>query len=309
MNKINNQKEQINRKKENIWMIIDVALGILVASFEHSSYHTIPETIILGIFIGLLVFYLPAFIIHSLIKNFIAFYKKKSGELSLENIRYQRKQVINNITKYIGDYFVAEDYKIIKSKLEISKTLSLPTYETLMVDITNKKFLFYSANLGNFDKKIERMLENGALTINELEQVKSKDNLPALIKNLYAPYMFPKLYNFNDLNRVDVIDMTTADETRSYTMESKSGDALMGAIAGSLLSETIFNEYAAAGAVIGASGERKITENVDKKISYEFRVNIYLNDINESCKSIKLYREYELRELIGTLEYIKNNKG
>ena len=296
-------------KSELCWMSIYMLLGMLtflIPSLDNpadliSGYSNseiiigVISFIIIGAIYGLAIYYIPSFFIYRIFKN------------RQDNI--DKQEVINNTLRTVKEYFRNKDLKIIKSKLEISKMLSLSTYEMLIVDDKNKKFLFYSPRYCDFYKPIKKMLENGTLTINELEQIKSKNNLPSLIKDLYVPYTFPKVYNFNDLNRVDVIDMTTTDETRSYTMESKSGDALMGAIAGSLLSETIFNEYAAAGAVIGASGERKITENVDKKISYEFRVNIYLNDINESCKSIKLYREYELRELIGTLEFIKNNKG
>ena len=90
-------------------------------------------------------------------------------------------------------------------------------------------------------------------------------------------------------------------------MESKSGDALMGAFIGEMFSETVFDNYGTIGAIVGASGERKITENVDKKTNFAVCVNVYLNDINESYKSFTFTSESAVREFVGILEYIKNN--
>ena len=183
-----------------------------------------------------------------------------------------------------------------------------------LIDTENKKFGFYISSYDRYkytlfiDLIYDKM---DALSLDHtivVEPNSFKDEVFKEFKS-YTNDIYPcEIYNFSDLNRVELFDKSRTDENRIYTIQDKSGDALWGAIGGSLLSKTRFNEYATAGAIIGASGERKITENVKRDTHIEFCVTLYLNDIKHPYESFSVKNENKLHEFIGALEYIKNNK-
>lgn len=306
-------EKRFNLKVEIGWAFVYIVSAIVCILSEYSSSEiyldTILGAIIVGTFFGLVLIYLPSFVIyHVILKKIISYLKQLVEKGKQRNSHTERIQAINGIARYIRQYFLSKDYETIGANLSLSKYQSLSSGVEFFIDTKNKKFIFYSPCYEDFYKPIEKMLIENIISLTAIKQVTSKNNLPKEIKDLYVSCKIPKIYDFVDMNRFEVIDKTTTDEKRSYTMESNSGKALMGTIVGSMLSETVFEEYATAGAIIGASGERKITENVEKKINYEFCVNIYLNDINESYKSFTFTKEDDLRNFVGILEYIKNNK-
>lgn len=112
---------------------------------------------------------------------------------------------------------------------------------------------------------------------------------------------------FNDLIKIDIIDRTTVNTTRQFTMESKTGDSLVGAFLGDALLGGI--NGGTIGAIAGASGERNITETetlVDKKFAYD--IVLYINRLSNNALTINVNNEAKLKELVGTFQYILNNK-
>lgn len=256
--------------------------------------------------------YLPIFVLfHGLIYPIVNLIKRKNQEYELETKNYKG---LSQIEEMIKGYFDKKDREFIKENFTVSKTIELSTCD-FIIDTEHKTFSFFKpscisttySNLVDdliYKKFNLRELHKNKIDINNVQEEVYKE----LTSNTYDTCECNKIYNFRDLNRVELIDKSRTDEKRTYTMESKSGDAFWGAVAGSMLSETIFNEYATAGAVIGASGERNITENVERNTHIELSVTVYLNDINNPYETFTFTNENELREFIGALEYIKNNK-
>ena len=112
---------------------------------------------------------------------------------------------------------------------------------------------------------------------------------------------------FDDLIKIDIIDRTIVNTTRQFTMESKTGDSLVGAFLGDAFLGGI--NGSTIGAIAGASGKRNITETEsfeDRKIAFD--IVLYLNRLNNNTLIINVTNEEKLRELIGTFQYILNNK-
>lgn len=130
------------------------------------------------------------------------------------------------------------------------------------------------------------------------------DSIPSLCLVLILVLSFSATYP----SKVQFVDKTTVDENRTYTMESNAGNAMLGAIVGSMFDRTVFDNNAITGAMIGASGARRITEKVDRTVNTAFDVILYFNDINNLSHTIRFYNESDLREFIAVLEYIMNNK-
>lgn len=245
-----------------------------------------------------------------MIVSIVFFFKKmnKESEILAENYK-----VISEAEEIMRDYFDKKDKEFIKSNFTVSKNIELSTCD-FIIDTEHKTFCFFKPSCISTQyynlvddliyKKFNLREKQYEIDINNVKDEIYRE----LSSNTYNAYE-GKIYNFSDLNRVEFIDKSRTDEKRTYTMEDKSGDAFWGAVGGSLLSETIFNEYATAGAIIGASGERKITENVERSTDIELCVNVYLNDIDNPYKTFTFKNEDELREFIGALEYIKNNKN
>lgn len=262
--------------------------------------------------IGTIGLYFPMFTIcHGVIIPMVNFLKRKKQENELQAENYK---IVKEAENLIRDYFYKKDNEFIKSKFKVAKNIPLDNCINFIVDVENKTFTFFTSSFCStayhnvvddlvYKRFDLRKLHEGTIDINSLkEEIYSK-----LASKTYN-YNECKVYSFSDLNRVEFIDKSRTDEKRTYTMESKAGNALLGAVAGSMLSETIFNEFATAGAVIGASGERKITENVERSTHIELCVNVYLNDIDMPYQTFTFKSENKLREFIGALEYIKNNK-
>lgn len=267
------------------------------------------QNIFIKIIWMLIYFCLYIFLI-DIIVSVVFFFKNtsKEGELLAENYK-----IASQAEDFIRDYFDKKDNEFIESKFKISKNIQLNSCN-FIIDVENKTFGFFTPSFyyvayedmiyelvyKKFDLKEQ---PQNIIDINSL-----KEEIYNILESNTYDFCECKVYNFSDLNRVEFIDKSRTDEKRTYTMESKSGDAFWGAVGGSLLSETIFNEYATAGAIIGASGERKVTENVERDTHIEFCVNVYLNDIENPYETFTFNNENKLREFIGALEYIKNNK-
>lgn len=288
------KENNFNKKQEFCWLAFFIVMGAISES-----------NIIDGIIIGIIQYLFCFLVYHKIIKKII-----NKVKYNFEQDKLQQEKFINicNMSDVINEYFTKKDYNTINSQMNVSKKLELSNCTDFMIDTINKKFLFYTPRIiiTGLEEEVAKMLENGTVTMSEITNALSTNSVPTQFEGLYKFSL--KLYNFKDLNKIEFIDKTKTNETRTYTMEDKSGDALWGAVAGSMLSETIFDEYATAGAIIGASGERKITENVERDTHVEFCINLYLNDIDEPYKSFTLSYEDEVRQFVGILEYIKNNK-
>ena len=175
----NSNKKKFNIKKEVCWMLFDIAIAITSIVYEPSGLNMDGDTIlgvaIVGIFFGLVVIYLPAFIIYRLvIKHIISAIKKGIEQNNLRKLHTERIQAINGISNYIKQYFISKDYDQIRQNFVISKSVSLPNGTDFLVDTTNKMFLFYNYQFIEFYKPIEKMLIEGDLQIEHLKNTRNR---------------------------------------------------------------------------------------------------------------------------------------
>ena len=123
-------------------------------------------------------------------------------------------------------------------------------------------------------------------------------------------------FNYNDLIKVDFADKTTINEEKTYTIHGREDEAWLGAIIGDMFSDTVvtrwgefkINSYADVGAIIGASGDREITENVNKTVNARYDITLYINDLHTSNLTITVTDENLAKEIFATLNYILCNK-
>lgn len=114
-------------------------------------------------------------------------------------------------------------------------------------------------------------------------------------------------FQYKDLIKVDIIDKTNISTQKTYTMQSKMGDSILGACVGDLLLGPL--NGASAGAIIGSSGKREIVENTKTTKRILFQVVLYLNSLDMPNITLDIHSESELREVTSVLEYILNNKN
>lgn len=175
----------------------------------------------------------------------------------------------------------------------------------LYVNSDNKTFAWYEGI--DYTQSILNILQEGNIYPEDIIEAFENGIFPRELQDIFT---VPKvrILPFSHLTKVQFVDKTTVDENRTYTMESNAGNAMLGAIVGSMFDRTVFDNNAITGAMIGASGARRITEKVDRTVNTAFDIILYFNDINNLSQTIRFYNEAELREFIAVLEYIMNNK-
>lgn len=175
----------------------------------------------------------------------------------------------------------------------------------LYVNSDNKTFAWYEGI--DYTQSILNILQEGNIYPEDIIEAFENGIFPRELQDIFT---VPKvrILPFSHLTKVQFVDKTTVDENRTYTMESNAGNAMLGAIVGSMFDRTVFDNNAITGAMIGASGARRITEKVDRTVNTAFDVILYFNDINNLSHTIRFYNESDLREFIAVLEYIMNNK-
>lgn len=175
----------------------------------------------------------------------------------------------------------------------------------LYVNSNNKTFIWYGGI--DYTEKLVNFFKTGKAYPEDISNSLSVGIFPS---ELYEFYETPKIKicPFGYITKVEFIDRTTVDENRTYTLESNMGSTMLGAIVGSMFDTTVFDNNAITGAMIGASGARRITEKVEKTVNTAFDVILYFNDINNLSQTIRFYNEQELREFIAVREFIINNK-
>ena len=216
--------------------------------------------------------------------------------------------------KNLANYTIRDtEYKIFNELLEKNnfsqtKQLKIAEDKYLLIDDKEKNFAFF---LYNNEKKrfintyIEKYIE-GTVNKESIETISCKIKQIAIDRYKSEIEIEFEKYKFSDLLKVDVIDKTSKDTQRTFTIESNTGNAIAGAFLGEFLLGGA--PSAIVGAIAGAAGERQITENVVTNTFIAYDVVIYLNKLNNNVYSIRVNSENELRELVGVLEYILNNK-
>lgn len=271
------------------------------------------------VYIGTIIFQTGDEVINSLIWGFaIYFYriffkgigfliksvqnKERQKHLKQRDRKYSENKVHSALTRYAERHKAKKDLTNCKEIL-----LSVSSRITFFADDIRKEFGLYK-EIKIFSDKVYQILQTLAddkldLFFEDLEN----DRLPQCLENCYDLGMFQS-YNFEDLVKIDFVDKSYVDKHRTYTIESKADSAYFGALIGDILNSNVFDNYDVTGAIIGASGERKITEKIRKTKSVSFDVTMYFNNLNTPVQTVTVYDETKLRELLGALEYIINNK-
>jgi hypothetical protein len=109
---------------------------------------------------------------------------------------------------------------------------------------------------------------------------------------------------FSEILRYNFLDNSTQTQSSTSKTSSNSGKALGGAV----VSKLLIND-AAAGAVIGGSGERVTETTYKTTINHKFQITIYLNKLEDSIITINTTSSDITNEIIATLEYILNKEG
>lgn len=243
---------------------------------------------------------------------------------------------VDNASKVYTAYLskLKLDYTTVESKLSnlninIDKLINYHTGEYLIIDNTKKNFYFIATKSTMFDKsKLMEVIEKNELhsldgfelMLNDPEHhrlYKDYSALNALTSSSLQQNPFIKSeFSYGDLIKVDFTDKTTVDEEKTYTIQGREDEALLGAIIGDMFSTktvTRFGEfktdsYAEVGAIIGASGEREVTENVKKTVNCKFEITLYLNNLDCTNLTITIENENLAKEIFATFNYILCNK-
>lgn len=245
---------------------------------------------------------------------------------ALNKIKTNEK--IDFICSWIKNNGEEEFAKYELNKLGMTPTKIVKTSKSgnFIIDNDNKKFAhFCVANDFNAKKDywyfndFEKELYNETATNKNVKKIvtdfannnstialQSKTAKEAMLGKCFHISQFSKICKFQDLIRVEIVDKTQVDTQRTFTMESNAGEAIAGAFLGELLMGGVSS--ATVGAIAGAAGERTINEHVVTKKTEAYDVVLYLNRLDNSTYTIRVNSEPELRELVGVLEYILNNK-
>lgn len=209
-----------------------------------------------------------------------------------------------DISAYINFVAFAANQNLLENSINANKVVETEC-GILYVNSNNKTFAWYEGI--DYTPELMSLLEQGSVYPEDLCDSLDAGIFPDILKRVYIPQKF-RIYPFSHITKIEFIDRTTVDENRTYTLESNAGSAMMGAIIGSMFDNTVFDNNAITGAIIGASGARRISEHVDRTVNTAFDIIIYYNDIDNLSQTIRVYNESELREIIAVFEYIMNNR-
>lgn len=209
------------------------------------------------------------------------------------------KDITNQLNKEVDNYLLT---KLIDNQINVSKKVYLGNDKYFIVDDNNKNFTIVEikkvhSKTDNSSPKLSLTEYLNRLSIQELKVI----DVSSLVDKFYN-ISINNIYTYKDLLKFEVTDMSVVKKT--YTMESKTGDALLGAVVGDTLWGGL--EGGTVGAIAGSSGKRQITEDTKKATS--FQVMLYFNRLDTSNIAVRVNYNHLLRDFISTLEYILNNK-
>jgi len=224
--------------------------------------------------------------------------------MEIETAKFDKQKLFIDF-RYDCLKFIENKYK------EYAKCVPINPYSYLLVDDKEKLFKIDRY----YNKLLRKRIDISRLTSYKLAPYELDDLRKDFLK-VYQPSgdIMEKCFSlesedeikFDDLIKIDIIDKTTVNTTRQFTMESKTGDSLVGAFLGDAILGGI--NGGTIGAIAGAAGKRNITEEtfVDKEIAFD--IVLYLNRLNNNTLTINVNDEKNLRELVGIFQYILNNK-
>lgn len=225
------------------------------------------------------------------------------GVIAWQKRNKENKEIFYNIRRNCTKY-ISNKYK------EYAKCVPVNTHSYLLVDDKEKIFKIDTY----INRVLGRRIDITRLLPCEVDAIKNdfseryKRNFGFNGDDIAACFSLVNedKIKFDDLIKIDIIDQTTVNTTRQFTMESKTGDSLVGAFLGDALIGGL--NGGTIGAIAGASSKRNITEEtfVDKEIAFD--IVLYLNRLNDNTLTINVNDEKKLRELVGIFQYILNNK-
>ena len=140
----------------------------------------------------------------------------------------------------------------------------------------------------------------------ELEQLKYNKKGLFEIAKPFINIDFKKRYKYTDLVKYEVVDKTKVKEERTFVQESNRSDVLTGALMGDALGNPI--NGAIVGAMVGNAGEKRVHEEVKTTTNTMFDIVVTLNKFDTPSVTITTTAENDVREIVGLLDYILNNK-